>query len=282
MSIVQTLAGSIVSSGSGGGGGGGGSLTTFVPDVDTSGIVTSGWQILMATNGSKSGESTSDPFARIGTTGFRGANFQSSGAISRTAFGAGRGVYANFFLKTGITKIALVDGSGTLSDPASNTNYLIYDLVSSTGSETIYDIIRRLDYYMETSPTFNGNDSLYGSPAVTGFTAGTNGYSGLLTSNGGTVFRDSNSNILDKFAVMGINRDSDNDIQALCSYSGNLLSGKGDNWRGNTLAETFWSYWGTDFHSNSQEQRPGYQRQTYPGISDDVTSYTGPVYLLAF
>jgi hypothetical protein len=41
MSIVQTLAGSIVSSGSGGGGGG--SLTTFVPDVDTSGIVTSGW-----------------------------------------------------------------------------------------------------------------------------------------------------------------------------------------------------------------------------------------------
>ena len=88
----------------GGGGGGGGSLTTFVPDVDTSGIVTSGWQILMATNGLKSGETTSDPFARIGTTGFRGANFQSSGAISRTAFGAGRGVYANFFLKNSITK----------------------------------------------------------------------------------------------------------------------------------------------------------------------------------
>ena len=282
MSIVQTLAGSIVSSGSGGGGGGGGSLTTFVPDVDTSGIVTSGWQILMATNGLKSGESTSDPFARIGTTGFRGANFQSSGAINRTAFGAGRGVYANFFLKTSITKIALVDGSGTLSDPASNTNYLIYDLVSSTGSETIYDIIRRLDYYMETNAQFDGNDSLYGSPAVTNFTAGTNGYSGLLTSNGGTVFRDIDGDLPDKFAVMGINRDADNDIQALCSYSGNLLSGKGDSWRGNSPAETFWSYWGSDFHSDSQIQRPGYERQTNPGISNGVSGYQAQVYLLAF
>ena len=264
--------GAIVSSGVGGGGG---APTIFVPDVDTSGITTSGWQILMATNGLKSGESTSDPFARIGTTGFREANFQSSSAINRTAFGAGRGVYANFFLKTGITKIALVDGSGTLSDPASNTNYLIYDLVGSTGAETIYDIIRRLDYYMQTNAQFDTNDVLYGSPAVTDF-------SGLLTSNGGTVFRDSNSNIPDKFVIMGINRDGDNDIQALCSYSGDLLSGKGDSWRNNSPAETFWSYWGHDFHSDSTIQRPGFQRQTNPGISDNVTSYTGPVYLLAY
>jgi len=265
-----------------GSGGGTGPLTTFVPDVDTSGITTSGWQVIMATTGLKSGETTSDPFARIGTSGFREANFQSSGAINRTVFGEGRGVYANFFLKTGITKIALVDGSGTLSDPTSNTNYLIYDLGASTGSETIYDIIRRLDYYMETNSQFDGNDSLYSSPAVTDFTAGTNGYSGLLTSNGGTVFRDEGGDLPDKFAIMGINRDEDNDIQALCAYSGNLQSGKSDSWRNNSPAETFWSYWGNDFHSDSREQRPGFQRQTNPGISDSVESYTTQVYLLAF
>jgi hypothetical protein len=81
---------------------------------------------------------------------------------------------------------------------------------------------------------------------------------------------------------MGINRDGDNDIQALCSYSGNLLSGKGDSWRNNSPAETFWSYWGNDFHTNSQQQRPGREKGTNPGIGDGVASYTGPVYLLAF
>ena len=285
MPISQILLISTTSGGGGGGGGGGDGLappTTFTPDVDTSGIVTSGWQILMATNGLKSSETLSDPFARIGTTGFREANFQSSGAITRTAFGDGRGVYANFFLKTGITKIALVDGSGTLSDPTSNTNYLIYDLVSSTGSETIYDIIRRLDYYLQTNTPFHTNDTVYGSPAVTDFTAGANGYSGLLTSNGGSGFRDNDGDLPDKFVIMGINRDGDNDIQALCSYSGNLLSGKGDQWRNNNPLETFWSYWGDDFHANSQTQRPGREKQTNPGIGDDVASYTGPVYLLAF
>jgi hypothetical protein len=284
MPISQILLISTTSGGGGGGGGGDGLAppTTFVPNVDTSGIVTSGWQILMATNGLKSSETLSDPFARIGTTGFREANFQSSGAINRTAFGDGRGVYANFFLKTGITKIALVDGSGTLSDPTSNTNYLIYDLVSSTGSETIYDIIRRLDYFMQTNAPFHQNDTVYGSPAVTDFTAGANGYSGLLTSNGGSGFRDNDGDLPDKFVIMGINRDSDNDIQALCSYSGNLLSGKGDQWRNNNPLETFWSYWGNDFHANSQTQRPGSERQTNPGIGDNVASYTGPVYLLAF
>jgi hypothetical protein len=236
----------------------------------------------MATTGLKSSETLSDPFARIGTIGFREANFQSSGAITRTAFGDGRGVYANFFLKTGITKIALVDGSGTLSDPTSNTNYLIYDLVSSTGSETIYDIIRRLDYFMQTNTPFHQNDTVYGSPAVTDFTAGANGYSGLLTSNGGSGFRDNDGDLPDKFVIMGINRASDNDIQALCSYSGNLQSGKGDQWRNQTPEETFWSYWGNDFHSNSQQQRPGREKGTNPGIGDGVASYTGPVYLLAF
>lgn len=282
MPISQIL---LISTTSGGGGGGGDGLappTTFTPDVDTSGIVTSGWQILMATTGLKTSETLSDPFARIGTTGFREANFQSSGAITRTAFGDGGGVYANFFLKTGITKIALVDGSGTLSDPTSNTNYLIYDLVSSTGSETIYDIIRRLDYYLQTNTPFHTNDTVYGSPAVTNFTAGANGYSGLLTSNGGTGFRDNDGDLPDKFVIMGINRASDNDIQALCSYSGNLQSGKGDQWRNQTPEETFWSYWGNDFHSNSQQQRPGREKGTNPGIGDGVASYTGPVYLLAF
>ena len=282
MPISQIL---LISTTSGGGGGGGDGLappTTFTPDVDTSGIVTSGWQILMATTGLKTSETLSDPFARIGTTGFREANFQSSGAITRTAFGDGGGVYANFFLKTGITKIALVDGSGTLSDPTSNTNYLIYDLVSSTGSETIYDIIRRLDYYLQTNTPFHTNDTVYGSPAVTNFTAGANGYSGLLTSNGGSGFRDNDGDLPDKFVIMGINREADNDIQALCSYSGNLLSGKGDQWRNNNPLETFWSYWGNDFHANSQQQRPGREKGTNPGIGDGVASYTGPVYLLAF
>src|SRR5690606_29758822 len=94
------------------------------------------------------------------------------------------------------------------------------------------------------------------------------GYSGLLSDSDGTGFITNNAGLPtpDKFCVMGINRDSDNDIQALCAFSGNLQSGKSDSWRGVSPAQTFWSYWGHDFHSNSQVQRIGNSLQTAPGV----------------
>ena len=283
MSIIQAIIGTNLTI-SAGGGGGGGDLSPFVPDVDVSSISTAGWQILMATDGYKTSPVNTQTarFADISTAGFRSANFQSTNAASRLAFGNGYGVYANWFLKTGITKLALVDGTGSLVDPTTNTNYLIYDLVSSTGAETVYDIIRRLDYYLQNNPNLQNNDSVFTDPSVTSFTAGSNGYSGLLNGDGGSVFRDSSGIIPDKIAIMGINRDSDNDIQALCAYRGDLQSGKADSWRGDNPAQSFWSYWGDDFHSDSTQQRPGVQRQTAPGIATGVSAYSGDVYLLAY
>ena len=89
----------------------------------------------------------------------------------------------------------------------------------------------------------------------------------------------------DKFAIWGINRDSDNDTQVLAAYSGTLASGNGksDYWRNNNPPDLYWSYWGNDWHSNTQLQTISNGRQTDPGISTRVTSgHTGSVYLIAY
>ena len=109
----------------------------------------------------------------------------------------------------------------------------------------------------------------------------------MLSASGGTGFSafnraGTNLGLPGRFCVMGINRDSDNDIQALCAFFGNLQTGKGDSWRGDNPEQTFWSYWGQDFHSNSQTQRIGASLQTYPGVTTAGASWTGPVYLVAF
>lgn len=127
---------------------------------------------------------------------------------------------------------------------------------------------------------------MWGSSSVVNHTAGTNGYSGLLVDSGGTQFtahkRDlTNLGAPDRFCIMGINRDSDNDIQALCAFWGNLNLGKGDAWRGANPEETFWSYWGHDFHSGSTTQRIGSSLQTAPGVATQC-QWTGDVYVLAY
>ncbi len=210
------------------------------------------------------------------------AGITSSNAISRTKIGDGQGVYQAFFNQTNITRVAFIDGSGTL-DPTTNNNYLVYNLVQSTGNESIYGILRRLDEYQRTSTNFATNDSVWATPSTIYHTAGASGYSGLLVATGGTGFRDNSTptKYPDKFAVLGINRDSDNDIQALAAYSGNLATGKGDAWRNQNPLETFWSYWGNDFHQNSQTQRPGGSLQTAPGVSLNA-SWTQSVYLLGY
>ena len=262
------------------------------------GLTASGWQILMMYTGKKIAANTwltstynsqrlsmSSP----GTSAFATASAASSStnAVSRTKIGDGQGVYQAFFTQTNITKIAFIDGTGNL-EPTTNTNYLVYNLVESTGSESIYDILKRLDEYQRTSTNFVNNDTVWGTASVRYHTAGTNGYSGLLVATGGTGFREnSNSGVgnapkyPDKFVVLGINRDSDNDIQALAAFSGNLNVGKGDAWRNENPLETFWSYWGNDFHSNSQTQRPAGSLQSIPGVATGAF-WTQSVYLLAY
>lgn len=218
----------------------------------------------------------------VGAFATASAGVTSSNAISRTNIGDGQGVYLPFFNKTNITKIGFIDGTGT-AEPTTNTNYLVYDLVESTGNESLYQILRRLDLFQKTSTNFAANDSVWGTPSTIYHTAGASGYSGLLVATGGTGFRDNRTppRYPDKFAVLGINRDSDNDIQALAAYSGNLLSGKSDAWRGQNPLETFWSYWGNDFHSSSQTQTLSGSLQSAPGVSLNA-SWTQSVYLVAF
>lgn len=247
-----------------------------------------GWQIQMHTASRKETASTWPSSARLtrfaspGTTSFPSATSSSTGASGRTTFGAGEGVYNAYFNQTGITKVAFVDGSSTSLDPTAHTNYLIYDLVESTGNESLYAILKRIDNYLSTATSIHGNDSVFGTASVLNLTAGTNGYSGTLASSGGTGFKTSNNASPTKFAVWGINRDSDNDVQTLAAYSGDLQTGKSDSWRGDSPAETFWSYWGGDFHTGSQTQRIGNAYlQTSPGVPTGA-SWTGNVYLLAY
>ena len=258
-----------------------------------SGATASGWQILMMYTGKKTTSAnwvtsgfaaTRLSMASPGTSAFATASIgsTSSNAVSRVNIGDGQGVYQAFFLQKNITKIALIDGSGSL-EPTTNTNYLVYDLVESTGNETVYEILKRLDEYQRTATSFSNNDSVWGTASVRFHTAGLTGYSGLISATGGTGFRDNRTPAIypDKFVFMGINRDADNDIQALCAYSGNLQTGKGDTWRNENPSQTFWSYWGNDFHTNSQTQRIGNSLQTAPGVATGA-SWTQSVYLIAY
>lgn len=254
-----------------------------------------GWEILLRYNGKKvtSANWTSSilrtNIGNPGTTLFRSASITSTTASSRTSFGDSQGLYPAFFNKTNITKIAFVDGTSNSNDPTTHNNYLIYDLVESTQNESIYNILDRLDRFQQTASRFDGGavaDNIKWTGSSARFhTAGVNGYSGLLVASGGNSFRTNTipAAVPTRFVIMGINLDSDNDIQALCAFTGSLssTSGKGDAWRNDNPLQTFWSYWGNDFHSNSQTQRIGSSLQTTTGVVTGAT-YTGSVYLLAY
>jgi hypothetical protein len=250
-----------------------------------------GWEISMLVSGKKtdlnSNVSRRTALGSPGTSTFPSITSSNTGASSKTSFGNGEGLYSAFFNQKTITKVAFVDGSSSSLDPTQHNNYLIYDLVESTGNESIYEILKRLDEYQRTAALFQNNDSVWGSNSVLNHTAG---YSGTLTASGGTGFRTSISGmpsataqIPDRFALMGINRDQDNDIQAIAAYWGNLgtTSGKADSWRNNDPFQTFWSYWGNDFHASSQTQRIGSSLQTNPGVANGAT-WTGNVYFMTY
>jgi hypothetical protein len=245
-----------------------------------------GWAVVMAYTGKKSNSgnwSNESRFAVMGKPGSSEFNMDdiiaNSNYTSRSKIGDGDGIYPAFLNLTNVNRIAFVDGTDNCMNPLGHNNYLVYDLCGNTGDESLLDILLRLDDYQKNSPGFHNNDNVWGSVSVVNHTAA---YSGVLTTYGGNDFRsnDEGQSLPEKICIMGINRDSDNDIQALCSFSGNLTSGKGDSWRGDNPAETFWSYWGHDFHSNSQIQRIGNALQTTPGLPIG-SSYDGIVYMLA-
>ena len=242
------------------------------------------WHIIMRTAGTKDRSFTSLHFGSPGDSLFKSATSSSTGADERTSLGDATGLYDAFFTLTGITKLALVSGDGLANDPASHSHYVVYDLVDGgTASETLYEIIDRLDTYNKNSPRWHQNDVLFGSPSVTNFTAGIDGYSGTMTSSGGNIL--TNSGLTpDKICIWGINRDYDNDAQVLCAYSGTLAvgNGKDDYWRGNSPRHTFWSYWGNDWYYDSQQETISVGNQTDPGVVDDADGYRGTIYLMAF
>jgi len=249
----------------------------------------SGWEVSMLVSGKKAAPVSARQTAlgSPGTAAFVNISAANTGANSRSNFGNGEGLYSAFFNQSNITKVAFVDGSSTSLDPTQHTNYLIYDLVESTGSESIHQILKRLDEYQRTASLFHGNDTVWGANSVLNHTAG---YSGTLSASGGTGFRTTTAGmasalpqIPDRFALMGINREADNDIQAIAAYWGNLgvTSGKSDVWRGDNPYQTFWSYWGHDFHANSQTQRIGSSLQTNPGVATGA-AWTGDVYFMTY
>ena len=260
------------------------------------------WSILMHSNASKGSSGEGGGTSKWGTTGntaWKTISAANTGADGRTSFGDGSGLYNGFFTTTGITKMALVDGTGNMTDMTSHTNYLVYDLVGSgTGSETMYEILYRLDQYNLNNPSWAGGpgDSLFETDSCTDFVAGT-AKSGTLTATSSTWLArgpaapaplspsPSTTTQPHAFCIWGVNRDSDNDTQVLCAYSGDLSQGcgKSDSWRGNSPYQTFWSYWGNDWHSNSQSQTISRGKQTDPGIASGAPYNSQyDVYLMAF
>ncbi len=243
-----------------------------------------GWEILMATLSKNTYSSGLQKFGYTGNNQFKSITESGTGADGRTGVGDGDGLYSAFFNKTGITQIALANDhkGGTGVNPTTDFNrYIVYDLVSST-TKTMYNIINDLDTYNINNANWDNNDSVFGANSVENFVAG-NYHSGTMSADSGH-FKDTTQNQTPtKFVIWGVNRDSDNDTQVLCSYYGNLQNGKSDSWRGNSPRETFWSYWGNDWHSNSQQQTISRGSQTPPGSNGNgvLNQSTLHTYLLA-
>ena len=269
----------------GGGGGGAGESAT--------GGSGASWSIIMAANCKDN--STCCCFGCPGTSSFSTITESGTGANARTSVGDGEGIYSGFFNTTNITKIALVHDHAGGADitPGSGgawTRYVVYDLVESTGSETLYEIIKRLDTYNKNNPSWARCDGCFNANSATCFVAG-DYTSGCLSEDSGhfKVTRCTTCTP-NKFAIWGVNEDSDNDTQALVAYWGCLStsSGKGDSWRGRNPYQTFWSYWGNDWHSNSCSQTISSGAQTYTGVLPDASSVSSGidnssiVYMLAY
>ena len=239
------------------------------------------WGILLKTSGAKKSSSNMGPpwNMYLGNTGFKNMSVNTAG--SKKNIGDAEGFYEGFFTMKNVTKLALIDGTaGNLKDITQNNNFIIYDLVESSGNETMYKILNRLDTYAGNNQIVR-NDTIFGNSKVTNFTAGTNGYSGTW-SNRSSTNPFGSSIFPDKICVWGINRDSDNDTQIFATYNGDLQRGKGDSWRGQRPPDTLWSLWGNDWHSNSSTQTVSRAIQTAPGINQRYSSYSGDIYLVAY
>lgn len=246
------------------------------------------WRIIMHTNSSKSNYGSNNqnmnnaaPFGNYGTSAWNSITASSTGANTRTNFGDGVGLYDAYFTMNVITKFAIVDGTGDLVDVTTHTNRRVYTLYN-TCTTNINAILQNIDSRMKSNVWAN-NDNIFGSNSSVDPVAGsaTSGY--LSDSGASSGFLDNTNAVPSSFAIWGINRDSDNDTQVLCAYSGNLTSGKGDAWRGANPHTTLWSYWGNDFHSNSAAQTISASTQSNAGLADSVAnSTTTDVYLLAY
>lgn len=254
------------------------------------------WAVIMATSDTKSSfDSNNLPiFANPGNSGFRTATAASTGASARSSYGDGQGVYDAFFNLVEVEAVALTDGTGILSDPTTATNYAIYEPDytngrETTGSESLYDILLRIDTAFRNG-TYLGVSDHSGvsgdsqveavSPGMTELVGGINGYSAKLTQGSGSFGGTTISGLPDNFCVWGENFDSDHDSQALCFYDGTLElgNGKGDDWRRQIPTFTAWSYWGRDLNSSSVNQTISESVETPPGAN----TFSGTVYVLAF
>ena len=237
----------------------------------------------------------------------------STGAEDRVDAGDGHGLYKAFFECEDIQHIAYVafpngtaaptDLTSKLDEYASGNNFTssgeswfstysmkvkTYTLrhngnasnVDGTVFENLLAINNKLrnaapaDYYQAHS-----KDNIFGTQSTQDLTAYHSGSNGGSTNSYDYQYDSLNNS--DNFVFWGINRDSDNDTQALCFFGGSLHSGKGDAWRGQHTHTSLWSYWGDDFHDDSQKRRIGYGMQTTPGISGGTsnsnTDYSGSI-----
>lgn len=266
------------------------------------------WQILLRYDGIKAFDFRDQVDTSMGSPGsstFESITLDSTSARYKNSIGHSEGLYNAWFNMTDISRVAFVNGSSSSTNPILHSQYLIYDLVETTGIKSTNTVLQDLNTFQKNNSNLHDNDNFATQPSVVNHTAS---FSGLLVDSSGEDFHiNTNTGILpDKFTFMGINRGANNDIQALCAYAGTLQPSdyysdftqavpgqtKGTGWSSNSPSETFWSYWGSDFDFNSETERIGLLRTTTPGVAEvpDVTEvtmsdsdmYNGPVYLMAY
>jgi len=189
-----------------------------------------------------------------------------SSVLGAGGFGGGGGAYVDFEVRAGAGGGYSGGEGGSYEETGANNGmnatppYATHELASGSGGNYINS-----SYVTSASYGNQETSATHGSILVEQVTGG-----------GAAV-------VPDKFAIWGINQDGDNDTQVLVAYSGTLApgNGKSDYWRNNNPRETYWSYWGNDWHYNSPTQTISASRQTEPGVSTHASGHTGPVYLIA-
>jgi hypothetical protein len=227
------------------------------------------WVVLVSTDDNNGGDGIN--FGQ-GSSNFYNMNYTSvlTGAPS------GNNLYDSFRYFKGATQVGLVTGTLT---PPDNTYWKTFNIVQdvswSTGNYSFYDALHEADQFLLNSPTDYSNDNSYfQSPSTVGVTAEYSGqaYAGSLQLSRTGDELGNGTQDLNYFIMTGDFYQGDNDLACISFINrkprDTIDFGGNDDYHGSGQYGSKWTFWNNDFHSNSNNQRIGYQNDFRAGMID--------------